>query len=174
MEHINENFIGWFTYPRMYKDIATNLSDGSIFVEVGTYEGKSLAYYIVEMINANKYHKVYGIDSFTFENLKDNFDRNMAPLLGHFRIITAISWEAPKFFKDASIDAVFIDADHVYESVKKDILAWLPKVKKGGFISGHDYCDEHPGVIKAVNEIFGNEKVCFDYIDELCWKVNIQ
>lgn len=51
---------------------------------------------------------------------------------------------------------VFIDADHQYESVKADI-AWA--VKLGiPIIAGHDYCELHSGVIRAVDEAFPNSK----------------
>lgn len=47
---------------------------------------------------------------------------------------------------------VFIDADHSYEGVKED-LEWA--VKRGiPIISGHDYSDAHPGVVRAVDETF--------------------
>ena len=62
--------------------------------------------------------------------------------------------EAAGLFKDESLDAVFIDADHSYEAVKMDIQNWMPKVRKGGILAGHDYNSAWPGVIKAVNEIF--------------------
>lgn len=67
------------------------------------------------------------------------------------------SISASKRFKDNSLDFVFIDAAHDYESVKADILAWLPKVKNNGILAGHDYYPEHPeycGVYQAVHEIF--------------------
>lgn len=50
---------------------------------------------------------------------------------------------------------VYIDADHNYEPVKADIRAWLPKVKPGGWITGHDYYWPFPGVLRAVCEELG-------------------
>ena len=43
-------------------------------------------------------------------------------------------------FKDNSYDFIYIDPDHKYESVVKDVELYLPKLKKGGIIGGHDYC----------------------------------
>lgn len=37
------------------------------------------------------------------------------------------------------VDMVFIDGDHSYEAVKRDIHAWVPNVKEGGIIALHDY-----------------------------------
>jgi len=173
MEHINENFVGWFTFPRLYKDMVNKMEDGSSFVEVGVYEGKSLAYFLVEMINANKKFNVTGVDSFTFEGLFDKFQLNMQPVIDKFDVVIDQSWDASKEFEDKTLDFVFIDADHVYENVKKDILAWLPKVKSGGTIAGHDYVSYHPGVIQAVNEIFG-DNFSKEYIDEVCWMVKVE
>lgn len=53
------------------------------------------------------------------------------------------------------VDLVFIDANHEYEFVKQDIEAWLPHVRPGGIIAGHDYgMSLFPGVKQAVNEVF--------------------
>jgi len=49
-------------------------------------------------------------------------------------------------------DFIFIDADHRYEQVKKDILGSMELLSQGGIISGHDYNWE--GVKQAVDEIF--------------------
>jgi len=51
-----------------------------------------------------------------------------------------------------SFDLVFVDADHSYDAVKRDIWAWKPKIKKGGILCGHDY--HWDTVKKAVNEEF--------------------
>jgi hypothetical protein len=67
-------------------------------------------------------------------------------------VIRNISTEASKEVESA--DMVFIDGDHSYESVKEDILTWLPKTKK--MICGHDYSMTYPGVIQAADEIFGD------------------
>ena len=42
-----------------------------------------------------------------------------------------------------SLDLVYIDADHGYQAVKDDIDAWLPKIRKGGILCGHDYIKEY-------------------------------
>ena len=56
---------------------------------------------------------------------------------------------------DASLDFVFIDAEHTYEAVGADIDAWRGKVKPGGILSGHDYAHSRfPGVKQAVDERF--------------------
>lgn len=49
-----------------------------------------------------------------------------------------ISTEAAKKFEDESLDFVYLDGDHRFRFVLEDILAWWPKIKKGGLISGHD------------------------------------
>jgi hypothetical protein len=70
-----------------------------------------------------------------------------------------------KEVEDESIDIVFIDADHTYEGVHSDILSWMPKVRKGGIICGHDYglnpngINRFPGVDRAVHELIGKENI---------------
>ena len=69
----------------------------------------------------------------------------------HF--IRKTSDEAIKEFKKNELDFVYLDADHRYEGIKKDLKMWEPKIKTGGIIAGHDYNSKQwPGVTKAVNE----------------------
>ena len=67
------------------------------------------------------------------------------------------SLEASKSIADNSIDFVYIDGSHDYEGVMIDIKAWLPKIKKGGWITGHDIDLDGERVHKAVNEMFGKK-----------------
>lgn len=172
--HFYEPITGWFTFPRFYKDIVAMLTSGSVVVEVGVYEGKSLSYFMVEMLNAKKSFNVSAIDSFTFsdeqtkENIEVVFRRNLASVIDKINIIRGDSGGSAEQFEDESIDFLFLDADHVYDRVKSDIEAWLPKIKIGGIIAGHDYCEAHDGVIQAVDEIFGDD-MCKIYLDELVW-----
>ena len=54
---------------------------------------------------------------------------------------------------DNSLGMVYLDADHSYEGVKRDLEAWYPKVVTGGIIAGHDYLNvEGYGANRAVNE----------------------
>lgn len=63
------------------------------------------------------------------------------------------SYDAAKDYPDNSIDFLYIDADHSYFSVKRDLDDWLPKMKKDGIISGHDMITHFDfGVVEAVGE----------------------
>lgn len=53
--------------------------------------------------------------------------------------IKAYSVEAARLVPDASLDFVYIDANHWFEHVVADLAAWIPKVRPGGCIAGHDY-----------------------------------
>jgi len=178
MEHfyktLGEN---WFTYPGLYSMVVDKFSSNSHFVEVGTWKGMSAAYMAVEIINSGKNIKFDCVDTWDFvpsqteipehqfENLYETFLNNIEPVKHQIKPVKALSWDGANYYTDKSLDFIFIDAAHDYESVKKDINAWFPKLKKGGVIAGHDYtwCDD---VKKAVHEFFGDK-----IIDETegCW-----
>lgn len=101
------------------------------------YDGRLILVDIWNLVNNNTY-----IDSSNQVNYKKVYTDCMNNIYGHenrcfmFRID---SENASSFFNDESFDFVYIDANHSYEYVKKDIELWYPKVRKGGILSGHDY-----------------------------------
>jgi GR25 family glycosyltransferase involved in LPS biosynthesis len=181
MKHIyQESQFGenWFGYGNLYSSMVKRFQTNSKFVEVGSWKGKSSAFMAVEIANSNKHIDFYCVDTWKgsiehqnnpdIKNLYETFLHNMEPLKGYFNPIRKSSIEAAKDFKDNSLDFVFIDASHEYEDVKNDIKAWLPKVKNGGILAGHDYYD-FQGVSKAVQELLTNFKI-IDY----CWVYEVK
>lgn len=75
------------------------------------------------------------------------------------QIIRGDSFDIAAQFPDGFLDVVYLDANHTYEHVKKELAAWRPKIKQGGALAGHDFLDaELPdgsfGVRRAVLEFF--------------------
>jgi predicted O-methyltransferase YrrM len=189
MEHYytktaGESSDGWFTYPKLYSEFIENIPNNSVFVEVGSWKGKSTAYLGVEAINSGKNIKCYAVDTWegSAEHTDDPFVKTgrlyqlfLANISQVSSVVTPIrksSIDAAKQFENESIDIVFIDACHEYHCVREDIDAWLPKVKPGGTIAGHDYYWGEHGVKRAVDETFGN-KVVYRNPWENCWIVKI-
>ena len=178
MEHFYRNIDSenWFGYENVYFNMVSKFGDGSKFVEVGCWKGMSACYMAVEIINSGKkiefdcvdtwesFDWDTGISKSAYHGLYDIFLKNIEPVKDNINIVKSISWEAPKKYEDNSIDFVFIDAGHDYDSVTKDLKSWLPKVKNGGIIAGHD--DHHKQVIDAVHEQIGIENIKYD---AGCW-----
>ncbi len=75
----------------------------------------------------------------------------LQPYHGRMEIIVGESLEVVRDFKPASADLVFLDGAHDYENILADIRAWLPIVKPGGILCGHDY--DRFGEVASVEEI---------------------
>lgn len=177
--------------------------ESMIVVEVGVFLGDTSLTYL-DIVKRN-HGKFYAIDWFkgnvgnpsgehkyqpeNYFKLSDQF-RDGIFASGYSELTTCYnmpSLEAAEKFKDKSIDFCFIDADHRYSHVSKDIRAYLPKVKKGGILAGHDYPIDienreyteneredplgHIGVSIAVKEIFGNNYTVID--DAFIWYVRV-
>jgi hypothetical protein len=125
-------------------------------VEVGSWKGRSTH----ALLSACR-GQVTAVD--TWQTVIQGHDPAEAweDFLRHVRefsnlvVIKLPSLAAAEMFLDRTVDMVFIDADHSYEAIRADILAWRPKVRK--LICGHDYKKSWPGVQRAVQEIFGRD-----------------
>ena len=78
------------------------------------------------------------------------------------------SFDVARDFPSEYFDFVYIDADHTYEGVKRDLHDWYPKVKTGGLFCGHDYVNKTKklragylrfGVAQAVDEFVRNNDI---------------
>lgn len=140
--------------------------DGAVFVEVGSWKGRSAAFLATEIHNSGKDIRLHCVDTWEGtpdENehqtdpdvvageLLDRFKENVAPVAHVISIVRKPSIEAATLYLDDSLDFVFIDAGHTFADVDADIKAWLPKVRPGGMIAGHDFDWSH-GVQRAVAE----------------------
>ena len=147
-------------------------------VEIGTYLGRS-ARVITDNLGQGSY--LVCVDPYT--NFKDSVINinDESPLYNGDEIyrqaqlnvpravfIRMTSLDAVERFSDHTIDMVFIDGEHTYESVKQDINAWYPKVKPGGTLCGHDYTT-YNDVERAVKDSFPFEWLTFPV--ESIWSV---
>lgn len=66
-------------------------------------------------------------------------------------LIRMPSMQAVKGFDDNSLDFIYIDGMHEFDPVMLDLICWSPKVRPGGIVAGHDFCNYYQGgVIDAV------------------------
>ena len=158
---------GWGSIGPYYQAVAEQLPFEAILVEIGVWQGRS-AVFMAEMLKElGKPAKFYLVDSFDGGKILAKTVATLGkPLLDILQehieaaavrnqitgIINKPSIVAANLFSDKSIDFAFIDADHDYENVKADLIAWWPKIKPGGILAGHDYCSGWAGVSQAVDE----------------------
>ena len=154
-------------------DLIKELGDNSekTMIEIGSFVGESTVLF------AQSFKKVIAIDpfladydpldptSYLFE-FKNVYETYLDRTGDHQNIQTIVSTsdDAVEKLGGLKYDFVYIDGLHTYEGVKTDITNYLPLVKEGGVIGGHDYTNRIPhlvGVYEAVNEMFGKPDKVF-------------
>lgn len=167
---------GWFQWRSAQEEASRRFPSGSCFVEVGAYLGRSLCSLAEAVEHCGKDINLIGIDTCRGSGpegyrQKDYHGAMVEQGGGTFAgalhknivdcgygdrimLIIADSIAAAKLFQDQSLEWVHLDARHNYACVKADIDAWLPKVKRGGWLSGDDYdAIKWAEVVKAVNDV---------------------
>ena len=161
-----EGFMGRKELNYLYKN-AYDLKDGSTIVEIGSWKGRSTEAF-VEAIKDKMDMKLYCVDLWDEKykiniggNVYEEFMKNHSIWQKDFKvkpiIIRQSSAASALNFADLSIDLLFIDGAHDYNSVISDLKLLYPKVKIGGKICGHDFRRNVDGVRTAVIEFFGNK-----------------
>ncbi len=162
---------GWMTVPELNWLFETAKRMESI-VEVGSWKGRS-----THALLSGCKGKVTAVDTWlgspnevrspTVEvpdhDVYDEFIVNVGEF-PNLEVKRMTSLEAAALFPDKSVDMVFIDGNHGYESVKADIEAWLPKAKR--ILCGHDW--HWHSVQEAVTERFGEPDTA-----ETIWVVKV-
>ena len=122
--------------------IESHVSSETVACEVGSFRGISSELFALHT------KTLYCVDYWTpysweynesnihqaeaeFDEMRKNYDNIIK--------IKSKSVEASEMFSDGFLDLVYIDADHAEEPFREDMQAWIPKVKSGGIISGHDH-----------------------------------
>ena len=72
------------------------------------------------------------------------------------RVLRMDSADAAATFADRSLAFVYLDGDHSFDGVRRDLAAWWPKVVRGGIIAGHDYYDKPPFRVRSALTSFVN------------------
>lgn len=170
---------GYMTPDELYW-LAANAKGKDTVLEIGSWLGRS-----TKAMAATVGGRVYAVDHWkgtiddaTLEEAKlidpwAEFNHNLSVEINSHKVEpvpmehAALSDENPSYFcgmtlayvpiKDA--DMTFIDGDHAYEAVVRDIENAKRLTKPGGLISGHDFCDAHPGVMKAVREMVPGARI---------------
>jgi hypothetical protein len=167
---------GWFRWRSAQEEAVGHFDEGSRFVEVGTFLGKSLCSLAEVVQQSGKRFSLIGVDTCRGSGpegpkQKDfhagavaegggtfagSLHRNIIEC-GFAETITLIvsdSVTAASLFADRSLAWVHLDARHDAAGLQADITAWLPKVRRGGWLSGDDYNEiKWPDVVKAVGDL---------------------
>jgi len=142
--------------PRpMITFIKEKKGSGLIGAEIGVYKGEN-SESIMKTLNIKK---LYLIDpykegqsySHTFVVAKEDAVKRLSKYEDKIQFIELTSDEAVNQIPD-DLDFVYIDGNHDYESVKRDITNYYPKVKEGGVIGGHDFNNSFLDVVRAACE----------------------
>lgn len=124
--------------------------------EIGTAEGLN-AKRVCDFLNIKM---LYLIDPYLSETGKIH-QKHAHQLLKDYPVtfIQKTSERANSMFMDNSLDFVYIDGNHNFSYVKKDLELYYTKIKPNGIICGHDFSGRYLGVVKAVMQFAEKNKL---------------
>jgi len=127
-----------------------------IGAEIGTFRGWN-AFNILHYLPIEKLYIIDPYEDCESYKMQTKPEDNLRACKKHLRKYRDKVIFVKKLSEDAvedipQLDFLYIDGNHSYDYVKKDIELYYPKIKKGGYIGGHDFHISAVGVVKAVLE----------------------
>jgi hypothetical protein len=133
--------------------ILKKMKPGGVIAEVGVLTG-DFSRSILDLCSPSKLHLIdINLRNSVHERFRTEIDA------GVIQLHQGDSSSILEGFPNNYFDFIYIDADHNYPGVKRDIQAGKSKVKQDGFLIFNDYTYWSPiecmpyGVIQAVNEV---------------------
>ena len=116
-------------------------------VEVGCWKGDSISYLAAQIKLTGRPFVLWGVDIWKDPAIYTIYNHTLAEAGVRDAVldITLPSLAACEQFTDGSLDFVFLDASHRPQDVLDDARAWQRKVRAGGILAGHDYCESVSG-----------------------------
>jgi len=119
-------------------DLAEMAPDGPA-VEIGVYRGGSVLTWAVAREGRGD---LYAVDDWSLKNKPErnrkSFVHNMNRYGIEIEIVDGKSWEVANQVPD-DLAFCFIDGDHSYYGIPRDMAVWPDKIMPGGTIAFHDY-----------------------------------
>jgi predicted O-methyltransferase YrrM len=150
----------------MIKDLGE--TKDKTMIEIGSFIGEST------IIFARNFKHVSAIDpfidnydpedmtsNFNFNEVFEEYKRRIESEKEKVTTYKLTSNDALSLLQGEKFDFIYIDGIHQYENVYEDIMNYLPLVKEGGIIGGHDYGGPWKGVQQAVDQVFGQPDKVF-------------
>lgn len=135
--------------------LARRLPPGGTAAEIGSYHGASSCCLAAGI--RSRGGKVWCIDTWMNDAVSDGhadvfplWQRHTALLADAIQTARGYSHEVAGRIPD-ELALLFVDGDHSYEGVKRDLLLYLPKLRKDGILVMHDW--SHDAVRRAVREL---------------------
>lgn len=147
---------------------------GATVIEIGCYAGTGTRVFlesgkVARLIAVDPWRNGYdpsdvASHAYDMAAVEAVFDRVTASWAGLVCKVKDTSQNASRGILNASADLVYIDGDHRAEAVAQDIRLYLPKVKPGGLLGGHDFRAGNrvrEAVVKTLGELLGKFQLSF-------------